>query len=57
MDEFNRDESASKPETVSQRKVIIAGSIGNAVEWFDWTIYATFALYFSKQFFPLKLYY
>ena len=52
MDEFNRDESASKPETVSQRKVIIAGSIGNAVEWFDWTIYATFALYFSKQFFP-----
>lgn len=52
MDEFNRVESPSKPETVSQHKVIIAGSIGNAVEWFDWTIYATFALYFSRQFFP-----
>ncbi len=52
MDEFNRDTSSPKPETASQAKVIIAGSIGNAVEWFDWTIYATFALYFSKQFFP-----
>ena len=31
---------------VSQRKIILAGSVGNAVEWFDWTIYATFAVFF-----------
>lgn len=37
---------------VSQKKVILAGTVGNAVEWFDWTIYATFAVFFSKQFFP-----
>lgn len=36
----------------SQTRVILAGSIGNAVEWFDWTVYATFAIFFSSQFFP-----
>jgi MHS family alpha-ketoglutarate permease-like MFS transporter len=30
----------------------VAGSVGNAVEWFDWTIYASFAIFFSSQFFP-----
>jgi len=33
-------------------KVIFAGSIGNVVEWFDWSVYSAFAIYFSKQFFP-----
>jgi len=37
---------------VSTARMIAAGSIGNAVEWFDWTIYATFAVFFSGQFFP-----
>ena len=32
-------------------RTILAGSVGNAVEWFDWTIYASFAI-FSSQFFP-----
>ncbi|WP_321857683.1 MFS transporter [Paraburkholderia tropica] len=31
---------------------ILAGSIGNAVESFDWAIYTAFAIYFSRQFFP-----
>jgi MHS family alpha-ketoglutarate permease-like MFS transporter len=31
---------------------IVAASIGNAIEWYDWTIYAAFAVYFSTQFFP-----
>lgn len=31
---------------------IVAGSIGNTVEWFDWSIYTAFALYFGPQFFP-----
>jgi MHS family alpha-ketoglutarate permease-like MFS transporter len=33
-------------------KTLVSASIGNAVEWFDWTVYATFVVYFSTQFFP-----
>jgi MHS family alpha-ketoglutarate permease-like MFS transporter len=33
-------------------KTLIAASIGNAIEWYDWTVYATFAVYFSTGFFP-----
>jgi len=33
-------------------RTIAAASIGNAVEWFDWTIYATFAVFFATQMFP-----
>jgi MFS transporter, MHS family, alpha-ketoglutarate permease len=38
----------------SPRRAIIAGSIGNAVEFVDWNIYATFSPFFSDQFFPAK---
>ncbi|GAA0606535.1 MFS transporter [Kutzneria viridogrisea] len=31
---------------------LVAASIGNAIEWYDWTIYATFSIYFAKSFFP-----
>lgn len=34
------------------RKQIIAASVGNAIEWFDWYVYAMLAVYFSSQFFP-----
>lgn len=34
-----------------QRKAIVAGSIGNAVEWVDWALYATLAPIFAGQFF------
>jgi MHS family alpha-ketoglutarate permease-like MFS transporter len=37
---------------VSPIRTVLAGSVGNAVEWFDWTIYASFAIFFSRQFFP-----
>ncbi|HJX45029.1 MAG TPA: MFS transporter [Geodermatophilus sp.] len=33
-------------------RTLVSASIGNAVEWFDWTVYATFLVYFSGQFFP-----
>ncbi|AGB74252.1 MULTISPECIES: MFS transporter [Rhizobium] len=33
-------------------KSIIGGSTGNLVEWFDWYVYAAFALYFAPHFFP-----
>ena len=31
---------------------ILSGSVGNLVEYFDWAIYAAFALYFAPAFFP-----
>lgn len=41
----------SKTEPIQYKK-ILAGSVGNLIEWFDWTIYAAFAIFFSSQFFP-----
>ncbi|MFI9628887.1 MFS transporter [Streptomyces sp. NPDC052042] len=35
----------------SHRKVIVATGAGQVIEWFDWTLYATFAPYFAGQFF------
>jgi MFS transporter, MHS family, alpha-ketoglutarate permease len=32
---------------------ILGASAGNFVEWFDWFAYASFAIYFSRAFFPL----
>ena len=31
---------------------LFAASAGNALEWFDWTVYATFSIYFASAFFP-----
>ncbi|PRY00995.1 MFS transporter [Allonocardiopsis opalescens] len=33
-------------------RTLVAASIGNAIEWYDWTIYATFSIYFATQVFP-----
>ncbi len=30
----------------------MAGSVGNLVEWFDWSVYGFFAPYFAASFFP-----
>jgi MFS transporter, MHS family, alpha-ketoglutarate permease len=38
--------------TPKQRKALVAGSIGNTVEWVDWAVYATLAPVFAAQFFP-----
>lgn len=39
--------------TVKQRfRSIFSGSVGNLVEYFDWYVYAAFALYFAPKFFP-----
>jgi len=43
----------SKGQGARQRLVnIVGGSAGNLVEWFDWYVYAAFALYFAPSFFP-----
>ena len=41
-----------KTTTRSRLKNIVGGSAGNLVEWFDWYVYASFALYFAPAFFP-----
>ena len=38
--------------TPAQRRALVAGSIGNAVEWVDWAVYSAFAPIFASQFFP-----
>src|SRR3954453_13699719 len=35
-------------------KTLVSASIGNAVEGFDWTVYATFVVFFAGQFFPAE---
>jgi MHS family alpha-ketoglutarate permease-like MFS transporter len=42
----------SRKMSASQRKAVVAGSIGNTVEWVDWAVYATFSSVFAGQFFP-----
>lgn len=38
--------------TKDQKKMILAGSLGNAVEYIDWAIYASLAPIFAPKFFP-----
>lgn len=33
-------------------KAILGGSAGNLVEWYDWSAYLSFTLYFASHFFP-----
>lgn len=49
-------ESPAIPQAGDKRKnvtrLIVATSLGNALEWFDISVYAYFAVYISKAFFP-----
>jgi MHS family alpha-ketoglutarate permease-like MFS transporter len=38
--------------TYQRLRLIVAGSIGNLVEWYDWYAYSAAALYFAPIFFP-----
>ncbi len=38
--------------TKEQRKVILLASVGGMLEFYDFTVYGLFALYFTAQFFP-----
>lgn len=40
------------PSVVQRRRAIIATTIGNGLEWFDFTVYTAFAVILSTQFFP-----
>jgi MHS family alpha-ketoglutarate permease-like MFS transporter len=43
---------SGRPSLIRHRRQLVAASVGNAVEWFDWYVYALLAVYFSGQFFP-----
>src|SRR5262245_6420036 len=52
-----REVISQKPTDATGRhrlpiRKLVAASIGNAIEWYDWTIYATFSIYFATAFFP-----
>lgn len=37
--------------STAPRRSLVAAGLGNALEWFDWTLYATFAVYIAGNFF------
>ena len=49
-----RPEAMMRPEALAQmrRRVVISSTIGNALEWFDFTVFGLFAGIIGKLFFP-----
>jgi MHS family alpha-ketoglutarate permease-like MFS transporter len=50
----DRTTSSLAQETPGHRlpvRTLVAASVGNAIEWYDWTIYATFSIFFATQIF------
>ena len=43
--------AVTTPAVRSPRRTLVGTGIGNAVEWYDWAIYATFAPFFASQLF------
>jgi MHS family alpha-ketoglutarate permease-like MFS transporter len=49
------ERSIAAPSTSEHRlpvRTLVAASVGNAIEWYDWTVYATFSIFFATQIFP-----
>ena len=38
----------------TRRRSLFAGTVGNLVEWFDWSVYGFFVPVFASSFFPLE---
>ncbi len=36
----------------TRRRQLLAGCLGNCVEWYDWTLFTILGVYFSRQVFP-----
>src|ERR1700744_2556467 len=45
-------EDSANTESRTVRQAIVAASIGNTVEWYDFAIYAFLATYIAEKFFP-----
>ncbi|MCG5074822.1 MFS transporter [Paraburkholderia tagetis] len=52
MDSTVIGDSSVRPDRKPLRRLIVATSIGNALEWFDFAAYGFFAVTLSKLFFP-----
>lgn len=51
MDQAVSAEPADSPADVRRRiKAIFGGSVGNLIEWYDFYVYNSFAIYFAKSF-------
>ncbi len=46
------DGDAHRPDRTTLRRAIGASAVGNAVEWFDYGIYAYAAVHIGQAFFP-----
>ncbi|MGY9064921.1 MFS transporter [Streptomyces sp. CAS3] len=47
--------AVEEPAVLSQKdrlRPLVAGSVGNAMEWFDWAVFVTFAALLGPQFYP-----
>lgn len=44
-----RETSTDAPS--ANKRSLLAAGVGNALEWFDWTLYATFSVYLAANFF------
>src|SRR6478736_2283971 len=44
--------SAEAPQASQRWRAVVAASIGNALEWFDFVVYGFFAVTMAKLFFP-----
>lgn len=48
-----RNQAAAAPDTGANRKrAVLAASIGNILEWYDFVLYAYFSTYIAQKFFP-----
>ncbi|WP_232549570.1 MFS transporter [Propioniciclava soli] len=45
------DAIATQRTDRTRRRALVAGTVGNLVEWFDWSVYAFFAPYVADSFF------
>jgi MFS family permease len=52
MTDLQRASAPDELDPVTRRKAIVAGSLGNFIEFYDWTIYGLLAAVFSAQMFP-----
>ncbi|WNF25494.1 MFS transporter [Streptomyces sp. C11-1] len=46
------DTNAGSAPAPSRLRTVIGTGVGNALEWYDWNVYAIFTPFFASQFFP-----
>jgi MHS family proline/betaine transporter-like MFS transporter len=49
----SRSPATTPPSKAMIRRIIFSSSVGNALEWFDFSVYGYFASIIAKEFFPM----